>query len=56
MPMALEMSSMYAQAMGRRDVWVPRPANDMLFWFLVNEYGFEPVSTKRGKTFCRRGV
>jgi hypothetical protein len=55
-PMALELSSMYAQAMGRREVWVPRPANDMLFWFLLNDYGFELVSTKRGSAFCRKEV
>ncbi len=53
---ALELSSMYAQSKGRREVWLCRPPNDMLFWYLVNVYGFELVSPKKGAAFCRKEV
>jgi hypothetical protein len=31
-------------------------ADDMLLWFLINDYGFELVSPKNGRPFCRREV
>jgi hypothetical protein len=55
-PVALELAAMYAQAKGRREVWLCSPANDMLLWFLINDYGFELASPKKGKSFCRREV
>jgi len=55
-PVALELASMYAQAKGRREVWLCSPANDMLLWFLVKDYCFELASPKNGKPFCRREV
>jgi hypothetical protein len=55
-PAALELAAMYAQAKGRREVWLCSPANDMLLWFLINDYGFELVSPKKGRPFCRREV
>jgi hypothetical protein len=55
-PVALELAAMYAQAQGRREVWLCSPANDMLLWFLINDYGFELASPKNGNPFCRREV
>jgi hypothetical protein len=55
-PAALELAAMYAQAKGRREVWLCSPANYMLLWFLINDYGFELALPKRGKSFCRREV
>lgn len=55
-PLSLELAAIYAQAEGRRDVWLLRPANDMLFWFLTNDCGFELISTKRSGAFLRREV
>ncbi len=53
---ALEMASMYAQSQGRREVWLCKPANDMLLWYIVNDYCFELVSPKTGPAFCRKQV
>jgi hypothetical protein len=55
-PVALELAAMYAQAKGRREVWLCSPANEMLLWFIVNDYSFELASPKRGRPFCRREV
>ncbi len=53
---ALELASMCAQSKGRQEVWLYRPPNDMLFWYLVNAYGFELVSPKKGSAICRKEV
>jgi hypothetical protein len=55
-PAALELAAMYAQTKGRREVWLCSPANDMLLWFLINDYGFELALPKNGRPFCRREV
>ncbi len=53
---ALEMASMYAQSKGRREVWLCGPSNDMLLWYILNDYCFELVSPKTGPAFCRKQV
>ena len=53
---AIEFASMYAQANGRREVWICKPANDMLLWHLLNDYCFELAAPDTGAAFCRREV
>lgn len=53
---ALELASMYAQSKGRREVWLYKPANDMLLWHILNDYCFELVSPKSGASFFRKEV
>ena len=56
LPVALELASRYAQLKGRQEVWLCKPANDMLLWHILNDYRFELVSPKRGASFCRKEV
>ncbi len=54
--LALELASMYAQATGRRDVWLHRPANDMLLRYYLDVWGFALAKPKNAPPFCRREV
>jgi hypothetical protein len=53
---ALELGTMYAQAAGRREVWICRPSNVLLLQYYLDIYGFKLASPKKGETFCRREI
>ncbi len=53
---ALEAASLYAQSTGRREVWLPSPANAMVLQYFLTGYGFELITPKKGVPFCRKEV
>jgi hypothetical protein len=56
LPIALELASIYAQGMGRRETWVCGVPNDVLAWHLIGAYGFEIAKPKGQTPFFRRIV
>jgi hypothetical protein len=52
----LDAAARYAQASGRRELWVMEPANENLTRVYVEEYGFESCTTSQGLHFCRRKI
>jgi hypothetical protein len=50
----IELSSMWAQGSGRREVWVMGPMSDMILHHLLQDYSFDVMAPAKGLPFCRR--
>ncbi|WP_267361482.1 MULTISPECIES: hypothetical protein [unclassified Methylobacterium] len=52
----LEAATCYAQITGRQEIWLKEPANERLVSHYVDAYGFELVTDKAHKPYCRKRV
>lgn len=52
----LEAATCYAQITGRQEIWLKEPANERLVSLYVDGYGFELVTDKARKPYCRKRV
>jgi hypothetical protein len=54
--MILEAAACYAQLTGRKEIWALEPANERLVDLYVTGYGFDLVTGKGHKPYCRKRV